>query len=150
VTRDEDDVLLSVLRLAMAISVRAAEAVDDDVSPVQLRALTVLNRFPGSNLGRLADAMGVALSTASRLVERLVSAGLVDRRTSEANRREVDLRLTEHGSQTLSRFDALRLAGMREQLDLLAPADQDVVLDGLRRLAQTGLSATELGAPDAR
>jgi hypothetical protein len=37
---------------------------------------------PGSNLGRLADAMGVVLSTASRLVE-----GLVDRRTSAVDRR---------------------------------------------------------------
>ena len=145
---DEDDVLLSALRLAMGISVHAADEVDSDVSAVQLRALTVLSGMPGSKLGRLAESMDVALSTASRLVERLVSAGLVDRRTSQVNRREVTLKLTEHGSRTLSRYDALRLEGIRRVLDQLPADERDVVLAGLRTLTHVG--ATAVAAPSAR
>jgi DNA-binding MarR family transcriptional regulator len=145
---DEDDVLLSALRLAMGISVHAADEVDSDVSAVQLRALTVLSGMPGSKLGRLAESMDVALSTASRLVERLVSAGLVDRRTSQVNRREVTLQLTEHGSRTLSRYDALRLEGIRRVLDQLPADERDVVLAGLRTLTHVG--ATAVAAPSAR
>jgi DNA-binding MarR family transcriptional regulator len=145
---DEDDVLLSALRLAMGISVHAADEVDSDVSAVQLRALTVLSGMPGSKLGRLAESMDVALSTASRLVERLVSAGLVDRRTSQVNRREVTLQLTEHGSRTLSRYDALRLEGIRRVLDQLPADERDVVLAGLRSLTRVG--ATAVAAPSAR
>jgi DNA-binding MarR family transcriptional regulator len=133
---EDDDVLLAALRLAMGISVHAADQVDDDVSTVQLRALTVLDGEPGSNLGRLAERMGVALSTASRLVERLVSAGLVDRRTSDVNRREVTLRLTEHGARTLSRYDAIRLDGLRRVLERLPTGERDVVLTGLRLLVR--------------
>jgi DNA-binding MarR family transcriptional regulator len=145
---DEDDVLLSALRLAMGISVHAADEVDSDVSAVQLRALTVLSGMPGSKLGRLAESMDVALSTASRLVERLVSAGLVDRRTSQVNRREVTLQLTEHGSRTLSRYDALRLEGIRRVLDQLPADERYVVLAGLRTLTHVG--ATAVAAPSAR
>jgi DNA-binding MarR family transcriptional regulator len=145
---DEDDVLLSALRLAMGISVHAADEVDSDVSAVQLRALTVLSGMPGSKLGRLAESMDVALSTASRLVERLVSAGLVDRRTSQVNRREVTLKLTEHGSRTLSRYDALRLEGIRRVLDQLPADERDLVLAGLRTLTRVG--ATAVAAPSAR
>ena len=138
----EDDVLLSALRLAMGISVHAADEVDSAVSPTQLRALTVLSGVPGSNLGRLAEAMGVALSTASRLVERLVAAELVDRRTSEANRREVTLRLTDHGADTLSRYDAIRLDGIRRVLEQLPEEDRDAVLAGFRAFARAGAAST--------
>ncbi len=146
----EDDILLATLRLAMGLSVRAAEEVDSDVSPVQLRALTLLSAAPGSNLGRLAEAMGVALSTASRLVDRLVSAGLVDRRTSDVNRREVTLRLTDHGAQTLSRYDAIRLDGMRRVLEQLPDEDRYAVLAGLRALARADVASTGFAAPGAR
>jgi DNA-binding MarR family transcriptional regulator len=131
---DEDDVLLSTLRLAMGISVRAADEVGDDVSTVQLRALTVLSAEPHCNLGTLAEHMAVALSTASRLVERLVAAGLVDRRTSEANRREVALSLTEHGRRTLERYDAIRLEALHARLAALPPDDRAAVLRGMRLL----------------
>jgi DNA-binding MarR family transcriptional regulator len=146
----EDGVLLSTLRLAMAISVHAADEVGSDVSTVQLRALTVLSRDPGCNLGRVAESMGVALSTASRLVERLVSADLVDRRTSPANRREVALRLTPHGARTLSRYDALRLEGLRAVLDGLPDADRTTVLSGLRVLSQAAVPSTGFASPSAR
>ena len=147
---DEDDVLLSTLRLAMGISVHAADQVGDDVSTVQLRALTVLSRDPGCNLGRVAESMGVALSTASRLVERLVAADLVDRRTSEANRREVALRLTPHGARTLSRYDALRLEGLLSVLDRLPDDDRSTVMTGLRVLSEANITPTGLAAPSAR
>jgi DNA-binding MarR family transcriptional regulator len=130
----EDDVLLATLRLAMGISVHAADEVGDDVSTVQLRALTVLSGDPGCNLGRLAESMGVALSTASRLVERLVAADLVDRRTSETNRREVTLQLTGHGVRTLARYDAIRLEELRRRLGELPEEERRTVLAGLRLL----------------
>ena len=133
-TEEDDDVLLSTLRLAMGISVHAADEVGDDVSTVQLRALTVLSGRPGCNLGTLAEGMGVALSTASRLVERLVTAGLVERRTSPANRREVALSLSEHGRRTLDRYDAIRLDGLHSRLAALPPADRAAVLRGMRLL----------------
>jgi DNA-binding MarR family transcriptional regulator len=145
----DDEVLLATVRLAMGISVHAADEVASGVSSTQLRALTLLNAAPGSNLGRLAEAMGVALSTASRLVERLVAAGLVDRRTSDVNRREVSLRLTEDGASTLSRYDAIRLDGMRRVLERLPEADRETVLAGLRVLAQANETWTGFPAPTA-
>jgi DNA-binding MarR family transcriptional regulator len=149
-TADDDEVLLDTVRLAMGISVRAADAVNADVSAVQLRALKVVSNDPGGNLGRLAESMGVALSTASRLVERLVSAGMVDRRTSEVNRREVTLRLTELGASTLSRYDAIRLEGMHRLLEQMPPDDRDAVISGLRLLTQAKRASTGLASPNAR
>src|SRR4051794_41690374 len=103
-----DEVLLAGLRRAMAISVRAADEMGD-LSPVQLRALTVLQDVPGANLNDLASAMGVTVSTTSRLVDRMVAAGLVDRKPSPQTRREISLALTPAGRGRLQRYDRLRL-----------------------------------------
>ena len=87
-----DEALLAVARLIMDASVRAADDLGG-LSPVQLRALTALRRAAGANLATLAEEMGVTVSTASRLVDRLVSAEWVHRSPSPHNRREISLTL---------------------------------------------------------
>lgn len=51
------------------------------------------------NLTSVADRLGVKASTASRTCDRLVRAGLVDRRGDENDRRHVSLSLTADGAR---------------------------------------------------
>lgn len=117
----------------MAVSVRAADELGD-VSTVQLRALTVLRENPRANLLQLAQAMGVTVSTSSRLVDRLVAAGFVDRRPSTQTRREISLVLTRTGAARLRRYDDLRLAGMRPCLERLTDEQRAAAVEALRTL----------------
>jgi DNA-binding MarR family transcriptional regulator len=134
VTRSpDDDVLLAAVRAAMAVSVRAADEIGT-ISPVQLRALTVIQQSPGTNLGRLAESMQVAMSTASRLVDRLIAAGLIDRRPSPHTRREITLSLTDLGRTTLERYDDRRLAALRACVDRLPQGSRSTVVGALRML----------------
>ena len=110
--RSADETLLALARTVMGLSTRAADQLGG-VSVVQLRGLTVLRDLETANLGRLAEEMGVALSTASRLVDRLVRAGLVDRRPSPRTRREIELAVSTAGRATLDRYDDLRLSPLR-------------------------------------
>lgn len=114
----EDDVLLALARTVVGVATRAADQLGR-LSVVQLRALTVLRALDGPNLGRLAAGMGVTVSTASRLVDRLVTAGLVDRRPSARSRRELALTVTAEGRGILDRYDDLRLAELRLLLERL-------------------------------
>jgi DNA-binding MarR family transcriptional regulator len=147
---DED--LLEAARAVMRISLHAADQIGG-VSVVQLRALTVLDREGRANLAQLADGMGVTVSTTSRLVDRLVAAGLVDRRTAPHTRREIALTLTAHGRATLTRYDDLRLASLQECLDSLADGEREEALRGLRAFgghaAREGEAATPEGAAAA-
>ena len=129
----EDDVLLEAARLVVGISVRAADQIGE-ASLVQLRALTVLSDAHGANLMQLAEGMGVTVSTTSRLVDRLIAAGLVDRRPSEVTRREVSISLTDAGRAVLRRYDDLRVDALRSRLDRLEPARRTTAVDGLRAL----------------
>jgi DNA-binding MarR family transcriptional regulator len=126
-----DDDLLEAARAVMRISLHAADQIGG-VSVVQLRALTVLDREGTANLAQLAEGMGVTVSTTSRLVDRLVAAGLVDRRTASHTRREIALRLTARGRSTLTRYDDLRLGGLHACLDALPDGEREQALAGLR------------------
>src|SRR3954467_3794138 len=52
-----DEALLGLARMFMDASVRSADELGG-LSPVQLRALTVLLQFSGANLAQLAEEMG--------------------------------------------------------------------------------------------
>ncbi|MGY1609781.1 MarR family winged helix-turn-helix transcriptional regulator [Geodermatophilus sp. SYSU D00700] len=127
---DGDEVLLGLARAVVGISTRAASALGP-VSVVQLRALTVLRRCPDVPLAELARGAGGGVSTTSRLVDRLVTAGLVDRRPSPASRRAVSLRLTPAGEELLDRYDRLRLTELRAALAAVPGERRAGVLDAL-------------------
>lgn len=135
--------LLEAARALMRISLQAADGIGD-VSVVQLRALTVLDHLGAANLGDLAEGMGVTASTASRLVDRLVQAGFVERRAAEHSRREISVRLTADGRTTLQRYDDLRLAALRETLTAVPPERRGAAVDGLLELGRAA------GAPRSR
>ena len=131
----EDDVLLALARLSMDASVRASEDVGG-VSPVQLRALTALRQKGEVNLAQLAEDIGITVSTASRLVDRLVGADWVHRGPSASNRRELSLTLTDTGKRLLRRYDRRRVALLRECLDQVPAERRDAVVAALAELTR--------------
>jgi DNA-binding MarR family transcriptional regulator len=137
-----DGVVLSALRLAMGISIQAADEIGT-LSTVQLRAVTVLSERPGANLGELAQGMAVSLSVTSRLVDRLVAAGLAERRPSPTSGREISLWLTPAGEQTLRRYDELRLAKVHERLRELPPERAREVVSALQALTAAVAGSVE-------
>lgn len=138
-----DDALLSVARALVGVSTHAADQLGG-VSIVQLRALTILRELEVANLAQLAEGMGVTVSTTSRLVDRLVSAGLVDRRRAAHSRREIALRLTDLGTGTLDRYDELRLDGMHQLMARLSGADRAQVLEAFALFGSAAHESTRV------
>ncbi|MDR7274967.1 MarR family winged helix-turn-helix transcriptional regulator [Catenuloplanes atrovinosus] len=111
-------------------------AYDDDtptpLSASQLRALLTLEALPGGvNLRGLAGHLGVVLSSASRLADRLVTAGLLERRQSDADRREVLVRLSPPGRRFLAELRARRRERLATVLARMTPADRAALRRGL-------------------
>lgn len=145
VTGSEDDVLLALARMAMDASVRASAHVGG-VSPVQLRALTALRQKGEANLAQLAEDIGITVSTASRLVDRLVGAEWVHRAPSESNRREIRLTLTDDGERLLRRYDRRRVVLLKEGLDRVPAQRRDAVVSALRELTGRRAADPERGS----
>jgi DNA-binding MarR family transcriptional regulator len=102
---------------------------------VQLRALTMLRELQPASLVQLAEGIGVTPSTTSRLVDRLVAAGYVERRTSPESRRQIELRLSPDGESTLDRYDRLRVTGMNAALEQIPGDRRGAVLEALAEFA---------------
>jgi DNA-binding MarR family transcriptional regulator len=114
--------VMSASRLLVAISARALASTDESLTLPQLRALVVLDTCGPVKLAALAATLRVNPSTALRMVERLESAGLIDRKTNPDNRREVILRLTSAGRDLVARVLAHRRTEIRSLVERL-PAE---------------------------
>ena len=87
------DALLTASRLLVAISARSIARVDDTITIPQFRTLVILSTRGPINVRTLAGILHVQRSTTGRMVERLVTAGLIDRRPHPASRREAGRRV---------------------------------------------------------
>lgn len=115
---------------------RVAQDTPPRLSNLQVRALALVRRAPGVNLTRLAEEVGAGPPATSRLCDRLEAAGLLKRRRSEGNRREIGLTLTRHGLETLDHLQELRAEAL-DQVSSRMPSDQRRnLVDGLRAFAK--------------
>jgi DNA-binding MarR family transcriptional regulator len=98
------------------------------VPPTQLRVLTIIAGNRHTNMNRLAEALGVVPSSASRLCDRLEATGLLRRVPDPRDRREVRLTLTPAARRMLDELRERRRAALAEVLERMAPAArQDLV-----------------------
>lgn len=120
----------------------------------QLAALLAVERDEAINLRGLATRLRMILSSASRLCDRLVAAGLLERVPGRADRREIALFLTPASRQLLQELRAAREAMLAKTLVRMSPTGRAALLHGLAEFAAAsgrdpGVRApAELGDPD--
>src|SRR3954470_22822511 len=100
----------------------ARELATPRLSAPQLGALLVVERAEGINLRGLAEQLKMLLSSASRLCDRLVAAGMVERVPGRADRREIALYLTPSSRQLLDELRQTRRSMVSAVLEKMSPA----------------------------
>ncbi|WP_228389109.1 MarR family winged helix-turn-helix transcriptional regulator [Cumulibacter manganitolerans] len=110
----EVDAVMAAARVLVGVVARSVAEVESQVSVPQLRVLVLIATRGALNLSSLAEAIGVHPSNATRTVERLVSAGFVDRRDAPDDRRNVRLTLTKKGSRLVASVFEHRRAAIEE------------------------------------
>ncbi len=117
-----------------------------DLTFGQLRLLFHLKRNGGTaTMSGIAEWLGVALPTATGVVERVERHGFVERRHRLDDRRIVECVLTPAGEDLLSEILGIRDETMRRLLGLLTPEER-TELDNLFARIQARLAAGS--APD--
>ena len=94
--------------MLVGVTAQSVSAVEDVVTLTQLRVLVLISSRGPLNLNAVAQAMGVHPSNAPRACDRLVNAGLLDRRDSPSDRRNVSLDLTPAGRELVQTMVAHR------------------------------------------
>ena len=105
------------------------------LTPSDIQALKHIADNPGGMSSALAQALGVAPTTATSIADRMVARGLVDRQRTEENRRIVSLSLTPEGADALGRLVAEELAKSRFMLSLMNEEEQKILVELMGRIA---------------
>jgi DNA-binding MarR family transcriptional regulator len=108
----------ALLMAAIGLTARSlAASPARDVTLTQWRMLALLAGEPaGSRLTDLADATGMSLPSASRMVNRLISRGFIRSEPHADDRRAVRLLLTESGREVVDSVLGRRHAAVAQAL----------------------------------
>lgn len=133
-----DDLVTAVLtasRVLVAVAAASLAGTEGTVTLAQFRMLGMLDSHGETNLNGLAEALGVNASTALRMVERLLAAGLVTRHDNIRNRREVVIALSQHGAELVWRVTDRRRAEIARIVRQMPPDQRDALVTALNAFA---------------
>jgi len=111
---DDVEAVMLAARALVAVTARSVATVDDVVSLPQLRVLVMVASRGTLNLSAVAAGLGVHPSNATRTVDRLIAAGLLDRRDDPSDRRNLILELSPDGRGLVDRVMEDRRAAIAE------------------------------------
>ena len=110
-----------------------------DLGPAQYHALTYASEMAPVRMGELAAALRVAESTATRVVDRLVAEGLLQRLPDPTDRRTVRVALTGKGRGLLAKVRRRRSQTMAELLEALDALEREQLVHLFEKLAGAGI-----------
>jgi DNA-binding MarR family transcriptional regulator len=132
--KDRRILIKQILKLSEAIfqevkPIIPSEWLTSDVTVAQLRVLLVLYAKGSSRMSAIASYIGIAISTATSIVDNLVKKGLVIRSDDPEDRRLVICELSREGQKLISRLWMLGRAQIEKLL-------QGLTLEQLKKAAE--------------
>lgn len=124
-------VALRASRVFSALVAASVAHAGDVVTPPQLRALVLVATRPDVDGATIAASLDIHPSGATRLCDRLVTAGLLDRATSPTDRRRLVLTLTDAGADLVDSVMDHRRAALERILERMRPQDVQALALGL-------------------
>jgi DNA-binding MarR family transcriptional regulator len=98
--------------------------------------LRLLGEKGPCNMSEISSHLGLALSSTTGVVDRLVERRVVERSRSESDRRTVRVVLTTRGRRIVDGFNADRIRLGRAMLERLEPNQRQTLLDIFHRIAR--------------
>ncbi len=129
------EAVMGASRVLVAVAARSLADSAEEVTLPQYRALVVIAGKGPQGVAALADALGVTPPTATRMCDRLVRKGLVRRRSSVRDRRQVRIALTPEGNRLVTEVAERRRAEIAGILRKLSPGEQAAIVESFAKLA---------------
>ena len=131
----ELDACFDAFRRAMMSRI-APPSTDVELSPQDGRAvITLADRGP-LTMTDFSEALGVPLSTATRMIERLIYKGLAVRSRIEDDRRVVRVELSESGRNLNQHFLQQRTEMGRRMLSALTHGEREIFLELMTKITR--------------
>jgi DNA-binding MarR family transcriptional regulator len=115
----------------------AAAAADNALNALDAQTLLFVSEHPGCGLGDVARDLGVAATTMSSAVDRLVRKAMIERRRPEDNRRTIALTATAKGQQVVEDQKAGYQKACLAMLRSLDPGERGELIRLTEKIADT-------------
>lgn len=131
--------ILNIMYTSRIIEEQIAEVLKPyDLSMQQYNVMRILRGQKGkpANLSTIQERMINKMSNTTRLVDKLIDKGLAERSICEANRRKVEIIITQKGLELLKEIDPLTNKNNQNILKDLSLQDFDLlnqILDKLKK-----------------
>ncbi len=132
------EVVLAASRVLVGLVAQSLAPTAELLSVPQLRALMILATHGPMTLTTLAGDMAVHPSNATRACDRLVAAGLLDRRDNPADRRHLRLELTTAGRTLIDDVVVRRRKAIATILERMPTARRQALSRALADFAAAG------------
>lgn len=136
--------MLRASRALVAIAARSLADVRADVTLVQFRTLVVLATRGPQPPTTLAEELNIAPSSVTRMCDRLVAKGLIERRASDHDGRQRSIALTPGGTELVRHVTDARRAAIEPLVAAIPEAQRPVLTQALLALAAAGGEAPAL------
>lgn len=108
----------------------------EDISFPQVMLLLLIAERGRVSAGEVARNLCVTQGVVTRMADRLVEKGLIERKRDPGDRRVVTLTLTEKGRLTAERIENARIEDMKAVLRDLGDEEKEILLAVFNRIAQ--------------
>ncbi len=133
-------------RAIVAVTAQSVAALDDQVTLPQLRVLVMIASRGPLNLAAVARGLDVHPSNATRVCDRLVTSGLLNRSDNPEDRRNLVLELTADGLLLVDSMNAHRRAAIDRILRRMPPSGRRGLAPKLRSFAEAAGELPDTGA----
>lgn len=133
----------------IGVALHSLEDVDRDVSLPQMRLLLNLQDVGTVSCGRLAERLGLSASSVTRMADRLVASGHIERGSDPDSRSVVTLTLAQHGQEVVQSVLRWRERELRRILSRIDPDLRATTAAGLQALHEVvgATYATDVHGP---
>ncbi|MBW0019570.1 MAG: MarR family transcriptional regulator [Mycobacterium sp.] len=132
------DALLTASRLLVGISANSIALIDENITIPQFRTLVILSTRGPINLATLAGLLGVKPSATGRMVDRLVSADLIDRLPHPTSRRELLAALTPRGRKIVRQVTSQRRSEIARIVEKMPESERHGLVRALTAFTTAG------------
>lgn len=116
-----------------------AELTHEEITLPQLQALRYIWLHRNATVGEVAEGLDISYPSATNMLNRLVRKGLVTRHGNPADRRFVEVQITEKGERITRQVEEERTARLKQVLDEMSSEERDALIAGLRAFIITAV-----------
>jgi DNA-binding MarR family transcriptional regulator len=108
--------------------------IDVDISPLHFEIMKLLNEVGILHVAEIGERLHIARPQMTHLLNKLVDAGMIERRTDTADRRMINIVLTHKGKTMLEEHNSSIRNAIRETLSCLTEGELEDLSASLRKL----------------